>query len=181
MTNAQWPILFAIALTGLFLFGCASNNVDPATPRAGTGYVDFYSDHPDLSWQVEELREGKRAAEVFAEFTPLKEPVLRLAFTPGNHQLRVAFLNRVITQPVVVSVDVQEGMITPVRVTLTEAGTTLVETRDASAGGTAYGRWGRRTRLRNETEMMYRVSAELEAITPFKRKSDLPYAKPSGS
>jgi hypothetical protein len=68
-------------------------------------------------------------------------------------------------------------MITPVRVQLTEAGETTVQTKQTSVGGTAYGRYGRRTKFSNDEAATYRVSAEANASMPYRVKERMPYAR----
>src|ERR1700690_280947 len=138
----------ALAVLSLLAGGCASPNLNPPSARPHTGYVDFYAvNADDLCWDITNVKRNKK---VFYEFNPVKEPILRLAFKPGQYQLRVTFLNHVVVQPGVADVEVRDGMVTPVTVTLLPAGTALVETRSGSAGATYYGRYGRRTRIQDE-------------------------------
>lgn len=117
----------ALAVLGLLAGGCTSPNINPASAQPHTGYVDFYAvNADDLYWDITDVNRNKK---VFYEFNPVKEPILRLAFKPGHYQLRVTFLNHVITKPGVADVEVQDGMVTPVTVTLLPAGTALVKTR----------------------------------------------------
>jgi hypothetical protein len=102
---------------------------------------------------------------------------LRLAFAPGRHRLQVTFLNRVITQPAEIEVEVQDGKITPVRATLTSAGVALVETRETSRGGTAYGRYGRRTKISSDETAMYGISAVADPPVAYQHKERMPYAR----
>lgn len=162
-------------LTATFLLGqtgCASKNVNPASARAHTGYVDFLAD-ADLYWQVEEVLSDDKVKTVFDEFKPLR--TLRLAFAPGRHELSVVFLNRVIGKPGTVAVEVKDGMVTPVRVTLTEIGNTLVEERNVRARGTVYGRWGRGTRLSNSGATAYRIVLTPETALPY-RQAEVAFA-----
>ncbi len=166
--------LLALALLGWLAGGCASPNLNPASARARTGYVDFYAvNADDLSWDITDVKRDKK---VFYEFDPVKESILRLAFKPGQYQLRVTFLNHAIVVPGVADVEVRDGMVTPVTVTLLPAGTALVETRSGSAGATYYGRYGRRTRIRDEKAASFEVSAEPQAPVPFQPRAQMPYA-----
>jgi hypothetical protein len=166
--------LLALAVLGLLAGGCASPNVNPASARSNTGYVDFYADDADNLWW--DITDVKRNKKVFYEFGPVQEPILRLAFKPGQYQLRVTFLNHAILAPGVADVEVRDGMVTPVTVTLLPAGTVLVETRQAQAGGTYYGRYGRRTKISNTEAVNYEVSAEPQPPVPFQPKAQMPYA-----
>ena len=170
--------LTALAVVSLFVTGCASPNVNPPHARAKTGYVDFYADSSgELSWQVARF-DGRTQdfRSVFSEFEPPPGRALRLAFPPGQYRLRVTFMNRVVRNPGVVEAEVKDGMITPVRVQLTEAGETTVETKQTSIGGTAYGRYGRRTKFSSDEAATYRVSAEASASMPYQVKERMPYA-----
>jgi len=164
----------ALVLLGLLAGGCASPNLNPASARPGTGYVDFYAvNADDLSWDITDVKRDKK---VFYEFDPVKESILRLAFKPGQYQLRVTFLNHVVLQPGACDVEVRDGMVTPVTVTLLPAGTALVETRTGQAGSTYYGRYGRRTKITSNEAASYEVSAEPQPAVPFQPRALMPYA-----
>jgi hypothetical protein len=164
----------ALALVGWLAGGCASPNLNPPSARLRTGYVDFYAVNADgLSWDITDVKPNKK---VFYEIDPVSEPILRLAFQPGQYQLRVTFLNHVVLQPGVAEVEVRDGMVTPVTVTLLPAGTVLVETRSGQAGGTYYGRYGRRTRIKDEKAVGYEVIVEPQPPVPFRLRAQMPYA-----
>ena len=78
--------------------------------------------------------------------------------------------------PGVADVEVRDGMVTPVTVTLLPAGTALIETRSGQAGSTYYGRYGRRTKISNTATATYEVSAEPQPSVPFQPRSKMPYA-----
>ena len=154
--------------------GCASSNVNPASARPHTGYVDFYAvNADDLSWDITDVKRGRK---VFYEFDPVKEPILRLAFKPGQYQLRVTFVNHAVIQPGLADVEVREGMVTPVTVALLPAGTALVEDRSGKAGGTYYGHFGRRTKISSNETTGYEVAAEPQPPVPFQPKAQMSYA-----
>jgi hypothetical protein len=158
--------------------GCASPNVNPAVAQANTGFVDFIADSDDdLCWDVEQLMgEAKPAKSVFYDVYPLENDFLRLSFRPGTYQLRITFLNRAVLEPAITQVQVEDGQITPVRVALNQAGVAAVETRETSVGGTAYGRYGRRTRLGTSANAMYRLTASPQPRQPYRPKQQMPYA-----
>jgi hypothetical protein len=170
--------LLMLAAVGLFVTGCASPNVNPPQARANTGYVDFHADSAsELCWQVERFEDRSQSFQrVFSELEPPLGGVLRLAFAPGHHRLRVTFLNRVITQPAEVEVEVQDGKITPVRVTLTAAGVALVRTERENRGGTAKGRYGRRTTIGSDETVMYAISAVADTPVAYQLKERMSYA-----
>lgn len=168
------PFLSALALLGLLAGGCATPNLNPASARPHTGYVDFYAVNADnLCWDITNVRRNKK---VFYEFNPVRESILRLAFKPGHYRLRVAFLNHVILQPGVVDVEVRDGMVTPVTVTLLPAGTALVETQTGQVSGTYYGRYGRMTKIRDTEAVGYEVGVEPQPPVPFQLRDQMPYA-----
>jgi hypothetical protein len=123
----------------LLAAGCDSPHVKPPQARVNTGYVAFYADSTaGLSWDVAQFDEPSQSYQrVFSELEPPQGGVLRLAFTPGHHRLRVTVLNRVIAEPALLDVEVTDGRITPVHVALTESGVTSVQTKETSRGGTA--------------------------------------------
>jgi hypothetical protein len=53
----------------------------------------------------------------------------------------------------------------------------LVETRETSRGGTAKGRYGRRTKIRSDETTMYGLSAVADAPMPYQVKEQMPYAR----
>ncbi len=164
----------ALAAFSLLAGGCASPNLNPASARPHTGYVDLYAvNADDLCWDITDVNRNKK---VFYEFDPVQEPILRLAFKPGRYQLRVTFLNHVVTVPGVADVEVRDGQVTPVTVTLLPAGTVLVETKTGRAGGTYYGRYGRRTKIKSNEAVSYEVSAEPQPPVPFLPRAQMPYA-----
>ena len=170
--------MLLLAAAGLFITGCASPNVNPPQARAKTGYVDLYADSSgELSWGVARFDARTQSfRNVFSEFEPPPGRVLRLAFPPGQYRMRVTFMNRVVREPGLVEVEVKDGLITPVHVALISDGTTQVETKKTSFGGTAYGRYGRRTSISSNEAIMHRVSAEAEASVPYQVKEQMPYA-----
>ncbi len=170
--------LLALAALALWVPGCAAPNVNPLQARANTGYVDFHADPSgELNWEVARFDDRMQVfKKVFSELEPPTGGFLRLAFAPGHYRLRVTFLNRVITQPAEVEVEVQNGKITPVCVVLTSAGTTQVETKEVSRGGTVRGRYGQRTRLGSGEAVMYGLSAVADLPVPYQGKENMSYA-----
>jgi hypothetical protein len=172
----QFPL--TLAAFGLWVAGCATPNVNPPRARANTGYVDFHAaSSEELCWEVSCFDDRFRTNKVlFSELKPPPGGVLRLALAPGRHRLRVTLVNRVIVKPAEIEVEVQNGKITPVRVTLTEAGTALVETKEFSRGGTAKGRYGRRTKFGSDESVTYAISAVADAPVSYQLKERMPYA-----
>src|SRR5215471_16139541 len=120
----------ALLMSGwLFLSGCAAPEQNPASPRANTGYVDFYTDSSlDLSWEVKRFEDQTGTARtIYSKFEPVPGTILRLASPPGKQKFQVWFINRATKGPEIVSVQVEEGKVTPVHVVLTPSGITLVD------------------------------------------------------
>ena len=159
-----------IFLIGVYLLtGCANPNVNPASARADTGYVDFYTDADDgLNWEVARFdSSSQKFTAVYSEFKPLPDGELRLALSPGNHLLRVTFLNRVVRGPAVLEINVVNGKVTPVHVVLTSDGVTEVESKQRLPTYNLYNTF--------ETEI-YRVTAVANSPLPYRVKSEMPYA-----
>jgi hypothetical protein len=171
--------LLMLVAVGLFVAGCASPNVNPPQARANTGYVDFHAELPvDLCWDVARFDDRSESFQrVFSKLETPESGFLRLAFMPGRYRLRVTFLNRVIVKPTEVEVEVLDEKITPVRVTLTEAGTVNVRTESASRGGTAKGRYGRRTKIGSDKAVSYSLSAGADPSVAYQPKERMPYAR----
>ena len=160
----------------LLFSGCASHDVNPRVTAPKTGYVDFYAAPPaEISWDIARF-DNKSASfeQVFLKYAPHKG-IVRLALGPGHYRLRIKVLNHATEGPEEVEVAVGDGAITPVRVELREAGSTLQENRNVSVGGTAYGRYGRRTRITSDETKSYEVSATPESPVPYRVKEAMPY------
>jgi hypothetical protein len=173
------PPVLALAVLSLWVAGCASPNVNPPEARAHTGYVDFHADPTnELCWHVTRFEQRTQSfKDVFLEYGPVQGAILRLTFAPGHYRIRITFLNRLIANPAEVEVEVQNGKVTPVRVTLIETSTTMVQTKEVSRGGTVYGRYGRRTKIGNDEAVMYAISALAEPPVDYQPKERMPYAR----
>jgi hypothetical protein len=173
------PFLLTLLAIGLLVQGCATGNVNPRQARANTGYVDLHADpSEELNWQVSRWDERSREFElVFWDLDPPPGGILRLAFAPGRHRLRVALLNRVIKKPVEFEVEVQDGKVSPIRVTLTEAGTTVVKSKEQERGGTAFGRYGRRTKFSSEEMVMYDIGVAVDPPVAYQPRERMTYAR----
>ncbi|HTV41828.1 MAG TPA: hypothetical protein VMF08_14695 [Candidatus Sulfotelmatobacter sp.] len=168
----KWLVICLLAISSAFLAGgCASSNVNPAVARPNTGYVDFYvTITNDLFWDVTDMASNRK---VFSKFRPLGEPILRLAFTPGQYQFQVTFLNRVIAAPGTVNVDARDGMVTPVLVTLPPVGPAAVHSRS-----TYFGLRGRTSRVSRTETVNYNITAEPQPPLPYRPKEQMPYFIP---
>jgi len=175
--KTQRRISFALAVLLFIASGCASANVDAPAARANTGCVDFYSTtDAELCWDVREAGGSDNDFRtLFSDVKPVRGDVLRLAFSPGHHRLRVTFLNRVILKPAEVDVVVENGKVTPVRVDLTGTGATTVLSKQTTMGGTPSGRGGRRTKISSEETVLFDISAVADAAVPYRPKEQMPY------
>ncbi|HEY1787374.1 MAG TPA: hypothetical protein VGJ73_04430 [Verrucomicrobiae bacterium] len=169
-------IVCLLALNTLLWAGCASSNVNPAVPRHDMAYVDFYAAGTnDLYWDVTDTTSNKK---VFSEFRPLRESILRLAFKPGHYQFQVTFPNRVIAAAGMADVDVHNGMVTPVMVTLLPMDAVVVQSKTLEAG-TSYARYRRRTKTSQTQTVNYKIITEPQPPLPYRRKELMPYFSPS--
>lgn len=170
--------LLVLAVPLLIAAGCASSNINSPAPRANTGYIDLYSESDtDLCWDVQVSRaSGADFKTVFSDVKPPEGGVLRLAFAPGNHTLRITFLNRVITKPAQLNVKIENGKITPLAVTLTETGPTTVVSKQTIIGGSPSLRGGRQTKVNSDETVMYDISAVPAAPVPYQPKKQMPYS-----
>jgi hypothetical protein len=178
-TNQGRTSLLLLAVAVVIGFGCASANVNPTTPKAHTGYVDFYTDSPeDLRWDIAQSDAStKEFKPVYSQKKPGEPGTVRLAFPPGQHQLRISFRNRAISEPAIVTVEVQEGRVTPVRIELAVAGQSSMRSKSTSVGGTVYGRYGRRTKFDTSEIELLRVIASPQPPEPFQTKEQMSYVK----
>ena len=168
-----------LATLPLWFSACSTPNVNPPQARANTGYVDFHADSAgDLSWDV--ARFDDRTQTFHRIFSAVKPPpggVLRLAFAPGRQRLQLTFLNRAIADPAVVEVQVQNGQVTPVRVSFSEAGVASVRTKEVSRGATVYGRYGRSTTIGTSETATYSLSAVVDPPVAYQPKESMSYAR----
>ena len=112
--------------------GCVSSNVNPAQPKVGTGYVDFYTTVPqELSWTVQRFNGRQQSFEtLYSSFEPLRDPALRVALPPGEHLLEVRINNLLMEGVKRVKVRVEEGKVTPVFVQLYSVGVNSTEQKE---------------------------------------------------
>lgn len=174
--------LLLLSVLLIIATGCASSNINSPTSRANTGYVDLYSQSDtDLCWDVQVSRpSGADFKTVFSDVKPVEGGVLRLAFAPGHHALRITFLNRVITKPALVDVEIENGKITPLAVTLTESTPTTVVSKQTIIGGSPSLRGGRQNRVNTDETVMYDISAVSATRVSYQPKEQMPYAQKAG-
>jgi hypothetical protein len=163
--------MMAVAVA-ILASACATKDVNPPVPKTKTGYADFYADDDSLlCWQIQRLTGNQaRGRILFEEFKPRTNALLRLSFPPGQYRLGVTFLNRAVTHPGIADVAIEDGKITPVRVTLVDTGKALTRVKDVRVGGTFYGRFGRSTKIRASEGATFRVEAEAQPPVGYQRK-----------
>jgi hypothetical protein len=176
--NRTFPLsAVALLLTAWFvLYGCASPEQNPSSPRRNTGYVDFYTDSDlDLSWEVKRFEnQTDKPRTIYSEFDPVAGNVLRLASPPGKQKFQVWFMNRATKGPEVVTVQVEDGKVKPVRVTLTPSGITLVDEESQVVRGSAKG-YGRRKTFTTGTNKVYEIGATPQTVQEYRSKEQMPY------
>ena len=103
-----------------FSCGCATPDTDPPSARVGRGYVDLYTvPRTEAWWKVDVFDPHRQSYKEFtAQFKAPGEGVFRVEARPGGHKARISFVNQAIEAPAEVEVEVRDGMITPVQVTL---------------------------------------------------------------
>lgn len=140
------------------------------------GYVDFYSDDDaDLAWEVKQVNaSGGDSKTIYSEFKPVPGTTLRLAFPPGAYRFEVWFRNRVTDGPQSVQVTVENGGITPVRVSLTPVGSGSIQQKVYGFRPSAKG-YGRGTKVTSQTTEVCRIAAVAEPRQNYKPKEQMPY------
>ena len=175
-TIIQRAAVTGLCLSWLGLTGCSTPNVNPPAPRAHTGYIDFYTDSDmGLSWEVKRAddRTGEMRA-VFSEFNPVQGTILRLAAPPGNHRFQVWFTNQVTEGPQTVQVQVEDGKVTPVHVTLTPVGSSSVERKTYGFRGSVKG-YARGTKISSDQGSVFQNGAVAGNPQAYGPKEGMPY------
>lgn len=174
--TATLNCLLPLWAAALFVAGCATQDVNPPEPRSNTGYVDFYATYPGaLCWDVSRFNSKSQTFQpVFSKLKPPQQGVLRLGFPPGSHRLRITFLNQAIEEPAEIEVEVVDGKVTPIIVTLTEASAVSVQTKELGWGGSVKGPAGRRVKTETGETRMFKVSAITKPSINYKPKAQMP-------
>ena len=161
--------LFAFILLSTICLGCASRNVNPRAARTNTGYVDIFDpEGGSWSWSIENPRGGP---SFYTEYKP-HIGIVRLALSPGSYELGIAILNTAISKPPAVTVQVVNGQLTPVRVSLSEQGATALDRKHTQVPG----RYLRRTKITGDQTQSHRLEAEVLPSIPYRPKEQVPYA-----
>ena len=156
-----------------FASGCATPDVDPTAARAGRGYVDLYTvPKTEAWWKVDVFDPGRQGYKEFtAQFKAPGEGVFRVEARPGRHKARVSFVNQAIEAPAEVEVEVHEGMITPVQVTLNQGDSTYVRVTGDRA------RDVHRNKVTDYQQQRWKISAAAQPPVPYTPKGQMAYWK----
>jgi hypothetical protein len=166
---ACWCLITSLLLATI---GCKSTDINPGSCRPGRGYADLFTEpKEDVWWQVDVFDTQEQGYKEFtAQFETPQFSIFRVEARPGKHKARIELVNRIVESPVELEVDIREGMITPIRVTMTPAGTSEVRVREDRA------RW-QRSRVRQYGEQMWKLSAKTEPPIPYAPKQSMTYWK----
>ena len=156
-----------------FVGGCATSDVDPPAARAGRGYVDLYTlPKTEAWWKVDVFDPGRQSYKEFsAQFKAPGEGVFRIEARPGRHKARVSFVNQAIEAPAEVEVEVREGMITPVQVSINQGDSTYVRVVGDRA------RDVHRNKVTDYQQERWRISAVAQPFIPYTAKQNTAYWK----
>ncbi len=160
--------------------GCGTSNVNPPVARANTGYIDIYT-VPDLqlAWQVKRWEEQSgKMQTLYLELQPVPGAVLRLASPPGSQRLEVTVINRTTEGPQTITVPVEDGKVTPVRITLTASGSTQVERQQIGLQPSTKGS-ARGVKVTTEESNRFRADASVESPQAYQPKERMPYWSPA--
>jgi hypothetical protein len=108
---------------------------------------------------------------LYTEFKP-RTGIVRLALSPGAYEMTITILNTTISEPAIVQVQVVDGQLTPVRVRLSEDGTTQVQRTHTQVPG----RYTRRTKITADEARSFRLDADILPPIPYYPKEQVPYA-----
>jgi hypothetical protein len=161
------------ALVFGFAGGCATPDVDPSAARAGRGYVDLYTmPKTEAWWKVDVFDPGRQSYKEFtAQFKAPGEGVFRIEARPGRHKARISFVNQAIEAPAEVEVEVREGMITPVQVTINQGDSTYVRVVGDRA------RDVHRNKVTDYQQQRWQISAVAQPFIPYTAKQNTAYWK----
>ena len=169
-------IVFARWLPAVLLglvAGCATRDVNPPATRAGRGYVDLYTvPKTEAWWKVDVFDPGRQGYKEFsADFKAPAEGIFRVEARPGRYKARISFVNQAIEAPAEVEVEVREGLITPVQVTLNQGDSTYVRVVEDRVKNVY------RNKATDYQQQRWRISALAQPPVPYTPKEQTAYWK----
>jgi hypothetical protein len=175
-TRARCCFLLLSALA-LAVAGCSSIEPNPTWAAANTGYVDFHCDtSSDLSWDVYRVEPNGKTKKAFSQYKPLPGNVLRVTAKPGEQRYRVGIFNRVTEGPEEIGVTVEDGKVTPVKVTLVKSGTVTTQDKSYSFRGSAKG-YARGAKFSSEENPVLDITLQSQPSVAYEPKEKMPYSK----
>jgi hypothetical protein len=161
--------LIAFILWSTLWLGCASHNVNPPIAQSHTGYVDIFDpEGRTFSWEIKDVRQQR---PLYTEYKP-QSGIVRLPLPPGSYELSIRILNTAISEPATVHVQVRDGQLTPVKVRLSEEGTSQIERKHTQLPG----HYTRRTKITADETQSFRLEADVLPLVPYRTKEQAPYA-----
>ena len=169
-------IVFARWLPAVLLglaAGCATRDVNPPATRAGRGYVDLYTVPKTEAWWKVDVFDPRRQGykEFSADFKAPAEGIFRVEARPGRYKARISFVNQAIEAPAEVEVEVREGLITPVQVTLNQGDSTYVRVVEDRVKNVY------RNKATDYQQQRWRISALAQPPAPYTPKEQTAYWK----
>jgi hypothetical protein len=161
--------LIAVVFISTILLGCASHNVNPHAAAPNTGYVDIFDpEGRSFSWDVKDIRQQR---SIYTDYKP-QSGIVRFPVSPGSYDLSIRILNTAISNPATVHIQVVDGQVTPIRVRLSEQGTTQIDRTHTPLPG----RYTRRTKITAEETQSFRLDGDVLPPIPYRPREQVPYA-----
>jgi hypothetical protein len=171
-------VTFALAAISVLIFsGCTTLvNPHPPSPLANTGFVDLYCESmTNLSWDVFRLdQKSRKMKPAYSKYAPLPGNVLRVRSPAGSQLFRVNIFNKANRGPAEIIVAVEDGKVTPVKLTLEHIERTAVDQKEYAFRGSAKG-YLRGTKIVTVQNDIVRILANAEAPQPYRPKAQMDY------
>jgi hypothetical protein len=135
--------------------------------------VDFYTvPKAEAWWKVDVFDPSRQDYKEFtAQFKAPGAGIFRVEARPGRYKARISFVNQPVEAPAEAEVEVREGLITPVRVTLNKGDSTHVRVVDDRA------RDAHRNKVRDYQQQRWQISAVAQPPVPYTPKERTAYWK----
>ncbi len=175
-------------LAWLLVAACSTpTKVTSPNARTNMAYIDFYTDsNMQLSWGVRcTANQSAKARTLFHDLSPVEGNVLRLQVPPGTYWFEVWFNNLTITGPGCFQVQLVNGMVTPVHISLVPVGTVYVYDNRREVINVPLTEYARK---RYYEALQFRIGATAEVAQVYKPKEQMRYfsaaldqARPEGT